>query len=55
MALEKKWVTQEAYFRLYTTLVGMNVIDAWKSLRILEGDDVTVGRFADVLAKDMID
>jgi len=33
----------------------MNVIDAWKSLRILEGDDVTVGRFADILAKDMID
>ncbi len=34
----------------------MNVIDAWKSLRILELDDSsTVACFADVLAKDMID
>ena len=55
MALDKKWVTQEAYFRLYTTLVGMNVIDVWKSLKILEDDDGTVGRFADVLAQDVID
>ena len=56
LALEKKWVTQEAYFRLYTTLVGMNVTDAWKSLRVLGlNDDDTISHFADVLAQEMVD
>ena len=29
LALEEKWVTQNCYFRLVTTLVGLNVTDAW--------------------------
>ena len=30
LALEKKWITDDAYFRLFTTLVGINVVDTWK-------------------------
>jgi hypothetical protein len=30
LALEKCWVTQDPYFRLHTTIVGMNVVDCWK-------------------------
>ena len=55
MASEKKWVAQEAYFRLYTTLVKTNVTDAWKSLRILGLNDGTISHAADVLAQEMID
>ena len=29
LALEKKWVTQDPYFRLTTTKIGMDVTDAW--------------------------
>ncbi len=29
LALEKKWVTHDCYFRLATTLIGMNVIDTF--------------------------
>ena len=29
IALEKKWVTQDPYFRLTTTKIGMDVTDAW--------------------------
>ena len=28
--LEKKWVTSKPYFRLHTTLVGINVIDTYR-------------------------
>ena len=30
IALEKTWLTQDPYFRLATTLIGMNVVDTWK-------------------------
>jgi len=29
LALEKKWVTQKCYFRLTTTMIGLNVTDTW--------------------------
>ena len=29
LALEKKWITQDAYFRLTTTKVGMDATDSW--------------------------
>jgi hypothetical protein len=29
-ALEKKWLTQDPFFRLHTTLTGMMVADVWK-------------------------
>ena len=30
LALEKKWITDDAYLRLFRTLVGINVVDTWK-------------------------
>ena len=30
LALEKCWLTQDPFFRLATTLIGMNVVDTWK-------------------------
>jgi hypothetical protein len=30
LAPEKTWLTQDPYFQLATTLIGMNVVDAWK-------------------------
>ena len=29
LALEKNWVTQDVYFRLYMTLTEMIVTDSW--------------------------
>ena len=33
LKLEKKWVTHNAYFRLATTLTGMNVVDTYRLAR----------------------
>jgi len=30
LALEKKWLTKDAYFRLTTTHIGINVVDTYK-------------------------
>jgi hypothetical protein len=30
LALEKKWLTKDPWFRLTTTLIGMNVMGTWK-------------------------
>jgi hypothetical protein len=30
LALEKAWITKDGYFRLFTTIIGMCVTDAWK-------------------------
>ena len=54
LALEKKWITQESYFRLCTILVGMDVIDACKGLK-MQDTKPTVYAFFDILAKDMLD
>ena len=32
LALEKKWLIMNPYFRLYTTKVGMIVTNVWKTL-----------------------
>ena len=54
LALEKKWVTQDAYFRLYTTLIGMTVTDSWKAFKFLD-KKCSISHFADVLALDMLE
>ena len=57
LALEKKWITQSAYFRLYTTHVGMNLKYTWKVMRLKykRGTPIpTISRFADNTAYDMI-
>jgi len=59
LALEKKWHTQDCWFRLFTTLVGMCTIDALMMFkcckpRIEEGRTRTL-TFAAVLAKQLLD
>lgn len=33
LALEKKWVTQDCWFRLYTSIIGMTVVDSMLAIR----------------------
>ena len=57
LALEKKWVTQDPYFRLYTTSIGMLVTDMWKIYRESSQDTLTsssIVHFSDALAYEMI-
>lgn len=35
LALEKRWQTQDSWFRLFTTLVGIVTVDAYKALQAL--------------------
>jgi hypothetical protein len=56
LALEKKWITQDCYFRLYTTHIGMNLTDTWKIMRgkHKRGSPFpTITQFADMTAYDM--
>ena len=55
LALEKRWVTQDPYFRLYTTMVGMTVVDAWKISRLQKQNNLTVTEYSNILTADMID
>ena len=61
LALEKKWNTQDCWFRLFTTLVGMCTIDALKMLDYIKpprrGDEDRrkVLTFAAILAKQLLD
>ena len=41
----KKWVTEDAFFRLYTTILGLCATDCWKVMR---------KEFADALSWEMI-
>ena len=52
LALEKKWVTQNGYFRLYTTILGMNVVDTWKLCQ--DKNKLSISQFADELAADLL-
>ena len=58
LALEKKWVTQNGYFRLYTTMLGMAVTDLWKTMSksfYKSNRQYTITKFADILARDMVE
>ena len=37
LALEKKWLTMNPYFRLYTTMLGVIVKNLWKTLKKVIG------------------
>ena len=54
LGLEKKWVTHNGYFRLYTTILGMTVTDTWKQLKKRDPKYSSITEFADVLAREMI-
>jgi hypothetical protein len=63
LALEKKWLTKDAYFRLATTHIGINVVDSYK-LADFHGiinfkkksieKKMTVVRFAGILGHQLI-
>ena len=55
LALEKRWVIQDPYFRLYTTIVGMKAIDAWKISSLKEQNNLTIKEYSDIIAVDIID
>ena len=58
LALEKKWLTMNPYFRLYTTMLGMIVTNVWKTLKKIGGKKLrksAIVQFADELAYDIIE
>ena len=55
LALEKKWIKQNVFFQLYTTLLGIIVIDTWKGIRQLNRCSYSLTNFAYILAKEMLE
>jgi hypothetical protein len=58
LALEKRWVTHNCYFRIDTTLIGMTITDCWRAykqaLSSTKKKDITIKDFADAVAYDCI-
>lgn len=54
LALEEKWVTQNPYFRLYATMVGMTIVDSWKIDRLVSIDTRTIEEYGDIMGYDMM-
>jgi hypothetical protein len=59
LKLEKHWRTQNAWFRLVTTSIGICVTDAWKgyrhaSLHSKKDEELSIYEFADRLAYELI-
>ena len=61
LALEKHWVTQDPYFRIFTTLIGICVTDAFNMMKYRIGDHRSDPRrhwslreFAGVLAHQLL-
>jgi hypothetical protein len=62
LKLEKRWIVQNGYTRLATTLIGMTVTDCWRAYKHAmfctnnntKADDVTIKLFADRIAYDCI-
>ena len=63
LALEKTWLTQDPYFRLATTLIGINVVDTWKLAdyhKLLnapgtrEDAKMSIKRFAGILCHQLV-
>ena len=60
LALEKKWLTDNAHFRLFTTMIGISVTDTWKLakfhrlLSYRQGKNNTILSFAGILAKQLL-
>jgi hypothetical protein len=58
LQLEKCWVTQHAWFRLVTTLIGMTVTDCWRAYKHAmpnkKDKEMPIKDFADCIAYDCI-
>ena len=58
LSLEKKWVTEDCYFRIYTTILGIIVTDTWKLFKDKHHKGfckVSISEFSDILAKELLD
>lgn len=54
LKLEKRWVTQDCWFRLNTSLIGMTTTDCWLAYKHGTKTTPTIFEFADRLAADLI-
>ena len=60
LKLEKKWLTENPYFRLVTTLIGISVTDTWKLAghhKILtrhSSKDLPINLFGGILCKQLL-
>ena len=59
LALEKKWLTTDGWFRLFTTLIGINVVDTMLVLRSESHTShpfktMTTREFTEILAEDLV-
>merc|ERR1712232_1210055 len=57
--LEKHWVTQNCWFRIVLTIIGMTVTDCWKAFRdgiskTTHDHNISVIDFADRLCGDLL-
>jgi hypothetical protein len=59
LKLEKHWKTQNVWFRLVCTIIGINTTDAWKAYKYANNSvkekAITIREFADRLAFELID
>jgi hypothetical protein len=58
LALEKRWIVKDDYFRIDTTVIGMTVTDCWRAYKHMmppkRGEHITIKEFADGMAYDCI-
>jgi hypothetical protein len=55
LALEKKWLTEDCWFRLFSTLIGFSVVDLYRLYRYddeFKWKDVSIIKFSDMLCGD---
>ena len=58
LSLEKKWMAEDCYIRIYTTILGVILTHTWKLFRDRHYKGflkVTIIEYEDILAKKMID
>ena len=54
LRLEDCWRTQDCWFRLATTFIGMTLTDAWKAYKYHTDENIPVRIFADKVSKQLI-
>jgi hypothetical protein len=58
LALEKRWITHDCWFRLDTTLIAMTVTDCWRAFKhampLKKDKEITIKDFSDRMAYDCI-
>ena len=62
LGLEKQWVTQDCYFQLVMTLLGMHEVDCWKladyhgiiNSKAMEENKMSIKKFAGILGHQLV-